>query len=81
MIPYVIFEMQTDREGNTAHLPPVDKTDENAAYAEYYLKLSYAYNSDVYMHTVMLCTADGRRIDGKCIMHNVNGITEVETNE
>lgn len=73
MIPYILFEMQTNREGVTAHLPPLNFTDENEAFSAYYLKVGSAYISQVYMHTVMLCTADGRCIDSKCIMHNING--------
>lgn len=72
MITFVIFEMQTDREGTTAHLPPINYTDEAEAWSAYYLKLSFAIKSEVYMHTVMLCTADGRMIDSKCYMHGVN---------
>lgn len=78
MIPYVIYEMQTDRDGKTSHITPVDFTDEKKAWSAYYLTLSYAIKSAVYMHTVMLCTADGRMIDSKCYMHGVNDVPEVE---
>lgn len=69
MIPFTIFEIQTDASGNVAHLPPVNRTDENEALSEYYLKLAYAAKSTVYIHTVMLCTIDGRLIQSRSFMH------------
>ena len=72
MINYVIFEMQTDADGNTAFVPPVLKPDEADAWSAYYLTLSDAVKSSVYCHTVMLCTTDGRTIDSKCYMHGIN---------
>ena len=69
MIPFTIFEIQTDTSGNVLHLPPVTRTDENEAWSEYYLKLAYAAKSTVYIHTVMLCTIDGRLIQSRSFMH------------
>lgn len=69
MIPYTIYEIQTDRENKVFHLPPVDRIDENEAWSEFYLKLAYAAKSDVYIHTVMLCAVDGRLIQSKSFMH------------
>lgn len=73
---YVIYELQEDRDGNVSFVPPVVKTNEDDAWAEYYLKLAYAIKSDVYIHTVELRTTDGRQIDSKCYMHGVNGGAE-----
>lgn len=70
-IVYTIYEIQTDADGNVAHLPPVDKQSENEAWAAYYLTLSYAVNSTVFLHTVMLCTNDGRKIDEQHYYHPV----------
>jgi len=76
MLGYVIYEMQTDAEGETAHLPPINETDENEALAVFCEKKAAAIRSSVYMHTVMLCTTDGRIKDSTCQMHNVNGGAE-----
>lgn len=69
MIPFIIFEIQTDINNTVANLPPVVKENENEAWSEYYYKLSFAAKSSVYIHTVMLCTIDGRLIQGKSFMH------------
>lgn len=69
MVPFIIFEVQTDSGGKTASLPPVVKTDENEALSEFYLKCGYAAISSTYLHTVFLLTADGRKIDSKSFMH------------
>lgn len=69
MIPFIVFEIQTDESNNVATLPPVVREDENEAWSEYYGKLSYAAKSPVYIHTVMLCTIDGRQIQAKSFMH------------
>lgn len=69
MIPFIIFEIQTDINNEVVNLPPVVKEDENEAWSEYYYKLSFAAKSSVYIHTVMLCTIDGRLIQGKSFMH------------
>lgn len=66
---YIVYEVQTDAEGKSAHLPPVDKTDVNEAWGVYYQKLAYAATSSVPIHTVFLCTVDGRTIQSKCFQH------------
>lgn len=66
---YTVFEMQTDEEGKTAHLPPVDCNEENEAWSAFYSKLSFAAVSSVYIHTVMLCTIDGRLVESRSFMH------------
>ena len=73
MINFCIFEIQTDKENNSTFLAPVTFDNEDSAWSAYYSKLSFAIMSNVYIHTVMLCTIDGRLIDSKCYMHNVNG--------
>ena len=81
MISWVIFEMQTDRDGNTAFVSPVNEKDEAEAWSKYYLTLSYAVKSLVYCHTVMICTTDGRTLESKCYMHGINPEPEPEINE
>ena len=80
MISWVIIEMQTDRDGNTAFVKPVNEKDEAEAWSKYYLTLSYAVKSSVYCHTVMICTTDGRTHDSQCYMHGINN-PEPEINE
>ena len=69
MNTWIIFEIQTDRDGKVAHLPPVNKADENEAWGAYYSKLASAAISSVYIHTVMLCTVDGKLIQSRSFMH------------
>ena len=69
MIPYTILEIQTDTNNTVAHLPAIDKENENEALSVYYGKLAYAATSNVYIHTVMLCTIDGRLIKSESFMH------------
>lgn len=76
ILSYVIYETQSDGNGNTTHLPPCDKINENEAWGEYYLRLAYAANSTVPVHTVMLATIDGRLIQKKSFFH-----TEVPNDE
>lgn len=76
VLGYIIYEIQSDGEGHNTHLPPVDKTDANEAWGEFYLKLAYAATSTVPIHTVMLVTVDGRMIQSKTFLHR-----EVKPNE
>lgn len=76
---YIIYETQTDADGNVAHLPPVDKPDLDEAWSAYYLTLSYAVRSIVAIHTVMLCDNCGRVIDVKSFSHMTPEPLEVET--
>ena len=69
MTTYIIFEMQTDAEGNTIFVPPVTKDTEDDAWSAFYLTLSYAIKSPVFSHTVMLCTNDGRVLDTRNYVH------------
>ena len=69
MNTWIIFEIQTDRDGVVSHLPPVNKAEENEAWSAYYSKLSFAAVSSVYIHTVMLCTVDGKLIQSRSFMH------------
>ena len=66
---YIVYEVQTDSEGHSAHLPPVDKTDVNEAWGVFYQKLASAATSSVPVHAVFLLTADGRMIQSKTFMH------------
>lgn len=69
MIKFIIFEMQTDKNGNVAFVPPVQKETEAEAWSAFYLTLSSAIVSTVFSHTVMLCTADGQVLDSKNYVH------------
>lgn len=69
MISFIVFEIQTDENNNVATLPPIVREDENEALSEFFLKLAYAAKSPVYIHTVMLCTIDGRLIQARSFMH------------
>lgn len=74
---YVIYELQMSEDGTVAHLQPINKETDTDAWAEYYMKLSYAIRSNVFVHTVMLCTATGRLLDSKSYLHQ----KEEEINE
>ena len=76
MITYIILEMQTDKAGVTAFVTPAQFSSDADAWAEYYLRLHYAVLSSVPLHTVMLCTSDGRLIQSKSYVHDVNGVSE-----
>lgn len=69
MTTYIIFEMQTDAEGNTSFVPPAQFANEVDAWSTFYLTISYAIKSSVFSHTVMLCTNDGRVLDCKNYVH------------
>lgn len=75
-LPYIIFEIQSDGEGNVSTLPPVIKQTENEAWGEFYLKLAYAATSTVVIHTVMLASVDGRLIQSKTFLHMEPGVEE-----
>lgn len=65
----VIYELQMSEDGTVARLSPINKETDADAWAEYYMKLSYAIRSNVFVHTVMLCTATGRLLDSKSYMN------------
>lgn len=69
MTTYVIFEMQTDAEGNVLFVTPVQFTSEVDAWSAFFLTISYAIKSTVPSHTVMLCTNDGRVLDSRNYVH------------
>ena len=69
MTKYIIFEMQTDKDGNVAFLPPVQKATENEAWSAFYLTIASAIMSNVFSHTVMLCTNDGQVLDTRNYVH------------
>lgn len=69
MIPFIIYEAQTSDDYTVAFIPPVSTADENEAWSVYYSKLASAAISTVYLHTVFLCTADGRLIQSRSFMH------------
>ena len=73
MINYVIFEMQTDKDGKTALVPPEFICDETEAWSAFFYAVSFAIKSKVYCHTVMLCTTDGRVLDSRNYVHEVEG--------
>lgn len=69
MTKYIIFEMQTDKNGNVAFVPPEQKESEPEAWSAFYLKLSSAILSSVFSHTIMLCTNDGQVLDTRNYVH------------
>lgn len=69
MAKYIISEFQTNAEGVTAFIPPEQRDDRNEAESVFYLKLAYAATSNVPIHTVILDTNDGFRIDAKSYRH------------
>ena len=66
---WIIYEVQTSKEGVISPLPGVVKTDENEALSEFYFKCGYAAISTAYITTVYLVTNDGRWVDKKSFMH------------
>lgn len=69
MRTWIIYELQTDKEGNTALFPGIVKTTENEAVSEFLIKSGYAAISTAYIHTVYLVTNDGVLVDKKTFMH------------
>lgn len=69
MTKYIIFEMQTDKNGNVAFTPTVQKETEAEAWSAFYQMLSYAILSNVFSHTIMLCTNDGQVLDTRNYVH------------
>lgn len=70
-IKYIIIEMQTDNNGNTAVLQDI-KADENEADSVYHLKLSSAAVSNVPLHAVIMITNEGTYKQSKYYRHAVN---------
>lgn len=66
---YIINEMQTNAEGQTAFVPPAQEDDRNQAESVYYTRLAAAAISSVPIHTVTLETNEGFQLDRKCYMH------------
>ena len=69
MTTYVIFEMQTDAQGNVVFVTPAQFDNETDAWSAFFLTLSYAIKSTIFSHTVMLCTNDGRVLDTRNYVH------------
>lgn len=69
MKAWIIYEMQTDKDGNVGLLPGIVKKTELEAQSEFYLKCGYAAVSSVYLHTVFFVTNDGKLVDKKVFMH------------
>lgn len=69
MRTWIIYELQTDKDGNTALFPGIVKTTENEAVSEFLIKSGYAAISTAYIHTVYLVTNDGVLVDKKTFMH------------
>lgn len=66
---YIIYELQKSNNGTVSIVPPVQKEDMNAAYQEYYSKLSYAAVSTVDVPTVKLEDDEGNIIEKKTFYH------------
>lgn len=73
---YIIYETQTDANGNVAHVPPVHKATQNEAESEYHIKLGYAAISNVTVHAVTLETEEGFQLMRGCYRHSVQPAPE-----
>ncbi len=63
---YVIIEMQTNAQGTTAVVTPVTYDDAIEAEAAFLLKASYARQSGLPCHSVILMDQTGKQIARKC---------------
>ena len=75
---YIIYEIQTDANGNVAHLTPVHKATKEEAESEFYIKLGYAAISNVAVHTVTLENEEGFQAKRGCYKHPVQPTPEPE---
>lgn len=74
---YVIIEMQTDVNGNTAVLPVTVRSDLNEAKSVYHMILASAAISNVAYHTATILYHNGNQIESECFEH----LPEPETEE
>lgn len=77
---YIILEMQTDANGNTAVLPAHQKADRKEADGVYHQILSVAATSTVPVHSAFIVDEYGNIIRSEYYTHEQTS-TETETKE
>ena len=66
---YIINEYQTDKNGNTAIVPPITRATLNEAKSVFHQILAAAAVSSVPYHTAMICYHNGNVIAVECFEH------------
>ena len=66
---YIVIEIQTNNEGETAIAPVKTFTEQSTALQEFFQTVAYAVVSTLQIHTVVLMTADGNIIRKEVYRH------------
>lgn len=66
---FIIHEYQTDKNGNTAIVPPITRPTLNEAKSVYHQILAAAAVSSVPYHTAMICYHNGNVVASECFEH------------
>lgn len=69
---YVIIEMQTDANGNTAMTPPITKADRNEAESVFHQILAAAALSGLPKHAAVILDEMGNKIDSECYQNSMS---------